>query len=90
MKRKEIVETCRGVGVRCLFFDGKAMMKNDAGKSYEVDVPSLAAGISAGLAYAEGLLSGRLDADGIDYDTQAKDVVETVAMAVLKRKAGEL
>lgn len=90
MKRKEVVDTCRGVAQSCLLLDGKAVAKDDAGKRHEVDIRSLAVGVGVGLTYAEAMLSGRVDACGEDCDTQARDIVESAAMTELKYQAGEL
>lgn len=90
MKRKEVIETCRGVAQSCLLLDGKAVAKDDAGKSHEVDVRSLAVGVGVGLTYAEAMLSGRVDTFGEDCDTQARDIVESAVMTELRYQAGEL
>lgn len=48
MKRKDVIETCRGVAQSCLLLDGKAVAKDDAGKRHEVDIRSLAVGVGVG------------------------------------------
>lgn len=90
MKRKEVIETCREVGVRCVLFDGLAVAEADDGVRCEVDLRSMAAGVSAGLAYAEALLSGEIEIDDVDYETQARSVVEAAAAAELKFRMGRL
>lgn len=90
MKRKEVVDTCRGVAQSCLLLDGKAVAKDDAGKRREIDVRSLAVGVTAGLTYAESMLSGRIDACGEDCETQARRIIEAAIMAEFKYRAGGL
>ena len=90
MKRKEVIDTCKGVAKSCLFLDGRAVAKDDAGKMHEVDIRSLAVGVGVGLTYAEALLSGRVDTCGEDCETQARDIVESAAITELKYQAGGL
>lgn len=90
MKRKDVIETCRGVAQSCLLLDGKAVAKDDAGKRHEVDIRSLAVGVGVGLTYAEAMLSGRVDACGEDCETQARNIIEAAIMTEFKYQAGEL
>lgn len=90
MKRKEVIDTCRGIARSCILLDGKAVAKDDAGKRHEVDVRSLAVGVGVGLTYAESMLSGRIDACGEDCETQARNIVESAVVTELKYRAGEL
>lgn len=90
MKRKDVIETCRGVGRSCVLLDGSAVAEADDGARCEVDLRSMAAGVSAGLAYAEALLSGAIEIDDVDYETQARNVVEAAAAAELKFRMGRL